>query len=162
MQEKEKDKAKDEAKRREIEEIFQNADNKASQQMVLDSFGNLKSENELKMFALGEIPDDPEKKHRVYYKGIESLLRKFLPQGTRNAAVRKMIREEKKIFLTRGRKLNEKGIRNADSRMGYINDMEELISTIAEWASNNRNLFELYSRLREKNQKLGYHNTTNN
>src|SRR5690606_17013547 len=100
-----------ENRRREIEEILSDANSKTGEQLVLDELGSVKSQDELKEFALGHIPDDPEEKYNVYYKGIERLLKKFLPQGEKYKTAREIIREEKKIFLTRGKKLNKKGIR---------------------------------------------------
>jgi hypothetical protein len=147
-----------EKRRREIEEILSEANTKTGEQLVLDELGAVKSQDELKEFALGHIPDDPEEKYNVYYKGIEKLLKKFLPEGDKYKAAREVIREEKKIFLTRGKKLNEKGIRGADSRMAYIQDMEEIMNLITKWAFESRNYFELYSLLRDKNENLGYHN----
>ena len=35
-----------------------------------------------------------------------------------------LIYEEKNTFLTRGRRIDEKGIRGADGRMGYVDDMD--------------------------------------
>ncbi len=147
-----------EKRRREIEEILSEANTKTGEQLVLDELGAIKSKDELKDFALGHIPDDPEEKYNVYYKGVEKLLKKFLPEGDKYKSAREVIREEKKIFLTRGKKLNEKGIRGADSRMAYIQDMEEIMNLITKWAFESRNYFELYSLLRDKNEKLGYHN----
>ena len=147
-----------EKRQREIEEILSEANAKTGEQLVLDELGGLKSQNELKEFALGHIPDDPEQKYDVYYKGVEKLLKKFLPEGDKYKSAREVIREEKKIFLTRGKKLDKKGIRHADSRMGYIQDMEEIMNLITKWAFESRNYFELYSLLRDKNKELGYHN----
>lgn len=153
----EQKKLEKEKRLREIEEILSVANAKTGEQLVLDELGDLKSQNELKEFALGHIPDDPEQKYDVYYKGVEKLLKKFLPQGDKYKSAREVIREEKKIFLTRGRKLDKKGIRGADSRMGYIEDMEEVMNLITKWAFESRNYFELYSLLRDKNIQLGYH-----
>lgn len=147
-----------EKRRREIEEILSEANSKTGEQLVLDELGTLKSQDELKEFALGHIPDDPEEKYNVYYKGIERLLKKFLPTGNKYKSAREVIREEKKIFLTRGKKLNEKGIRGADSRMAYIQDMEDIMNLITKWAFESRNYFELYSLIRDKNEEFGYHN----
>jgi len=146
-----------EKRRREIEEILSEANAKTGEQLVLDELGGVKSQNELKEFALGHIPDDPEEKYDVYYKGVEKLLKKFLPEGDKYKSAREVIREEKKIFLTRGKKLDKKGLRHADSRMGYIHDMEEVMNLITKWAFESRNYFELYSLLRDKNKELGYH-----
>ncbi|HEY0669362.1 MAG TPA: hypothetical protein VGD22_14345 [Sphingobacteriaceae bacterium] len=147
-----------EKRRREIEEILSEANNKTGEQLVLDELGTIHSQNELKEFALGHIPDDPEEKYNVYYKGIERLLKKFLPKGEKYKSARDVIREEKKIFLTRGKKLNEKGIRGGDSRMAYIQDMEDIMNLITKWAFESRNYFELYSLIKDKNEELGYHN----
>lgn len=154
----EEQKKLEQERRREIEEILSEANSKTGEQLVLDELGSVKSENELKEFALGHIPDDPEEKYNVYYKGIEKLLKRFLPKGEKYKSAREVIREEKKIFLTRGKKLNQKGIRGADSRMAYIQDMEEIMNLIIKWAFDSRNYFELYSLLRDKNEELGYHN----
>lgn len=78
---------------------------KTGEQSVLDESGQLKSQNELKTFALGHIPDDPEQKHKVYYAGIEKLLKRVLPKGDRYKLVREYIREDKNIFLNRGKNL---------------------------------------------------------
>ena len=153
----EEKKLETEKRRREIEEILYNANSKTGEQLVLDELGAVKSQDELKEFALGHIPDDPEEKYNVYYKGIERLLKKFLPQGEKYKSAREIIREEKKIFLTRGKKLNEKGIRGADSRMAYIQDMEDIMNLITKWAFESQNYFELYSLIKDKNEKLGYH-----
>jgi hypothetical protein len=149
--------AREEAMRREIEDILSESDSKTGQQILISGLGDIKSENELKEFALGSIPDDPEEKYNVYYNGVEKLLNKFLPKGEAFASARKIIREEKKIFLTRGKKLDNRGIRGADSRMAYIQDMEDLMNLLVKWAFENGNLFDLYNLIREKNVDLGYH-----
>jgi hypothetical protein len=141
----------------EIREILHEANRKTTEQLIIDEIGEIKSQNELKDFALGHIPDDPEEKYKIYYKGIEKLLKKFLPDGEKYKETRELIREEKSIFLTRGKKLDKDGIRGADSRMGYIQDMEEIMNVITKWAFESRNYFELYSILKDKNTELGYH-----
>jgi len=146
-----------EIRKNEIEEIFAASASTVGEQTVINNLGQISSENELKQFILGNIPDDPEEKYNVYYKGVEKLLRKFLPKGKEHSDARKIIREEKKIFLTRGKKLNSKGIRGADSRMAYIPDMEEIMNMITKWAFENGNTFDLYKLLRDKNLELGYH-----
>ena len=155
-QSKEEEKKK-EQRRLEIEEILSEADRKPGEQMIVDGFGKIQQENEIKKFVLGDIPDDPEKKYDVYYKGIEKLLREYLPKGDKFKNVRDVIREEKSIFLTRGKKKDKKGIRGGDSRMGYIQDMEEIMNLIVGWAANGRNYYELYQIIRGKNEELGYH-----
>ena len=141
----------------EIEEILAEADRRVGEQTVIDNAGEIRSEDEIKQFALGDIPDDPEKKYNVYYKGIEKLLRTYLPKDELYKDYRALVREEKNIFLTRGRKLDERGIRGGDSRMGYIQDMEEIMNAITNWAYKSMNYSELYFILRDKNKSLGYH-----
>lgn len=144
-------------RRNEIEEILAGSKSKTGDQLLINGIGQITSANELKQFLLGDIPDDPEEKYNVYYNGVEKLLKKFLPSGSEHSEARKIIREEKKIFLTRGKKLNLKGIRGADSRMAYIKDMEEIMNLITIWAFENGNLFDLYKLIYDKNKELGYH-----
>ena len=154
-------KLKAEMKEKEIEKILSDANSKTGEQLEFGELGAIKSQDKLKEFALGHIPDDPEEKYNVYYKGIERLLKKFLPTSNKHKFARDIIREEKNIFLTRGNKLNERGIRGADSRMAYIQDMEFIMNLIIEWARESGNYFDLYSRIRDKNKELGYHDEFN-
>ena len=71
--------------------------------------------------------------------------------------LREIIHEEKKILITRGHKLDASGRRGADSRMGYIHDLDVVLDIIAEWIMNKGSYFDLYARLRKENEKRGYH-----
>jgi hypothetical protein len=84
--------------------ILAQADQVKGMQLVLSENGEFSSEPELRAYALSEGPRDPERMYELYYKGIERLLRRFLPSG-KGAAARKaceIVREEKSVYLTRG------------------------------------------------------------
>ena len=145
------------AQQLEVEELLQKAEEKVGHQLVIGNAGDLQTHDEIKHFALGNLPDDPDKKHDVYYKGIEKLLRRYLPTGDLYKEVRDAIREEKNIFLTRGKKLDKTGRRGGDSRFAPLSEMEDVMNLIANWATNNGNYMDLYNLFYEKNKTLGYH-----
>ena len=134
--------------------ILAKADQVKGEQLVILPEG-LKTENEIKSFALGSI-DDPEMKYDLYYKGIMKLLRKFLPKGKENRKARSYIYEEKNTLLTRGKRINDKGIRGGDSRMAYINDVEELLNIITQWVVSKGTMVELYNTISDLNKSRGY------
>lgn len=140
--------------------ILTKADNVKGEQLTVGVEG-VQTESEIKKFAIGNI-DDPEKKYELYYKGITKLLRKYLPKGKLNKKARDFIYEEKNTFLTRGKRKNEKGIRGADSRMAYINDVEEMLDIITSWVVSNGAMIELYTKLRDLNVSKGYGTNTLN
>jgi hypothetical protein len=138
--------------------ILAQADQVKGMQLVLSENGEFSSEPELRAYALSEGPRDPERMYELYYKGIERLLRRFLPSG-KGAAARKaceIVREEKSVYLTRGHRLDEKGIRGADSRMGHPEDAEDMLNLIIDWAITSGNTADLYMRLRDLNIRMGY------
>lgn len=134
--------------------ILAKADEIKGEQLVIVPDG-MRTENEIKKFALGDV-DNPERKYELYYKGVMKLLRKFLPKGTANQKARQYIYEEKNTLLTRGKRINDKGIRNADSRQAYIADMEETLNIIASWVVSKGSMVELYNTLRDLNVSKGY------
>jgi hypothetical protein len=142
----------------EIFEIIQNSEHVKGQRLLLDEFGEFKTEDELKKFAFGDV-DDPEKKYDVYYHGIEKLLKLYpKPLDKVGKKAFKLVREEKNIFLNRGKKL-KKGIRKGDARMAYLSDMETAANIIQHNYLNGGNLFELFMSFRDQNIKLGYFKT---
>ncbi|MEL7832781.1 hypothetical protein [Fodinibius alkaliphilus] len=138
--------------------LFQEADNIKGKQLDISPDGDLIKVDEINTAV--ENIDDPEKKHDIYYKGIQSLLIEHLPSGDYYKEMRDTIYEEKNILLTRGHKLDENGIRGADSRMGYLEDMKMVLSIVAEWITQNGSPQEIYDKFREKNIELGYHENT--
>lgn len=157
---KKSNKAKESEKLSEQEELermmlISKADEVVGEQLTIDTEGILQSEDELKKFALGDI-DDPERKYDIYYRGISKLLLKHLPEGKSYKKARDYIYEEKNTYLTRGHRIDEKGIRGADSRMGHIEDAEQILEIITNWIINKSSMVDLYSTIRELNIKLGY------
>jgi len=135
--------------------LISKADEVVSEQLTIDMEGLLQNEDELKKFALGDI-DDPERKYDIYYKGISKLLLKHLPEGKEYKKARDYIYEEKNTYLTRGHRIDEKGIRGADSRMGHIEDAEQILKLITNWIIKKGSMVDLYSTIRGLNIKLGY------
>lgn len=140
--------------------ILSKADEVKGEQLVIMPDG-LKTENELKKFALGAV-DNPERKYELYYKGIMKLLRKFLPKGASNRKARAYIYEEKNTLLTRGKRINDQGIRGGDSRMAYITDIEELLNIITAWIVSKGTMVELFNTLRDLNISKGHGSPKNN
>ena len=135
--------------------LISKADEIVGEQLTIDIDGILQTEDELKKFALGDI-DDPERKYDIYYKGISKLLLKHLPEGKGYKKARDYIYEEKNTYLTRGHRIDEKGIRGADSRMGHIEDADKILELITNWIIKKGSMVELYSTIRDLNIKLGY------
>ncbi|KIA92484.1 hypothetical protein OA93_23420 [Flavobacterium sp. KMS] len=100
--------------------------------------------------------DDPEEKFDLYYKAIRKVIMKYLPKGKEFKEERDIIYEEKNIFLTRGKAKNKRGIRGGDSRMGYNDDMYELVNLITDWVSMTQDPVDLYQRIYDLNDKYNY------
>lgn len=142
-------------KERERLELLQKADQVRGRQLTVDAGGEIGTEDELKKFALGQI-ENPPKKHEVYYAGIQRLLRKFLPKGKQNERLRRIIYDEKNVFLSRGRKKDDRGIRGADGRMGYLADHQQALTEVIEWARTKQSMADLYKVFWALNEKYGY------
>lgn len=140
---------------REREEILMQADETKDMTFDFDMDGQLVLKSEIADMMLEEI-EDPEAKHSLYYNGIQRLLKKHLPKGENHAEARKMIYEEKNTYMTRGHRVDDKGIRGADSRMTYIEDMHEMVNIITEWITNRGSMYDLYVKLRDLNVLKGY------
>ena len=84
------------------------------------------------------------------------LLRAYLPKGKINKEARDYIYEEKNTFLTRGHRINQYGIRGADSRMAYIEEHEELLNVITKWIISRGTMVDLFNTLRDLNREKGY------
>jgi hypothetical protein len=146
----------------EKEEIFQKMNEQKGQQQIIDELGELKIHDELKNFKLQDT-DDPEKKYDYYYKGIERLL-KQIASPKKNKEMKeafKVLREEKNIFLNRGKRKNHRGIRGGDARMAYIGDMEIALNIISDCILSGGTPYDLYTGFRGKNIELGYYNDLN-
>jgi hypothetical protein len=100
--------------------------------------------------------DDPEEKFDLYYKAIRKVIMKYLPKGKEFKEERQIIYDEKNIFLTRGKAKDQNGIRGGDSRMGYSDDMYELVNLITDWAGTTQDPVDLYQRIYDLNDKYNY------
>lgn len=139
----------------EQEAILMKADENRHETLTIDFEGNINFKNEIEELMLDPI-DNPEEKYDIYYKVINKLLRKYLPKGEEFKSARDLIYEEKNTFLTRGHRINEKGVRGADGRMGYTDDMHEMVNIITGWVTSNGSMYELYTRIRDLNISKGY------
>lgn len=135
--------------------LLRKSDQVKGEQLTIDSEGKFKSEKEVKDYAIGTV-DNPEKKYELYYQGIQKLMRENLPQGSFYKNARKLVYEEKNIFINRGNKKGENGVRGSDGRMAYAKDLQAALNTVATWVFNNGTAVDLYSRFYELNKKNGY------
>jgi len=140
-------------------EILSKSRQTKGEQLSIDGKGRFKSEKELKEYAVGRI-DDPDKKHEIYYKGIQKLLIENLPKGSSFKKLRNIIYDEKNLLINRGKKKNEKGIRGSDGRMAYIDDLEIALNIVMKWVWGKGTPVDIYKKLFDKNLELNYRNTT--
>ena len=135
--------------------LLANTENVKGEQLFLKEDGNFEKAKELRELVYANA-QDPEKKYEIYYKGIQKILVNNLPKGKPNQKARNYIYEEKNTYLTRGKRINKKGIRGADGRMGYISDAEEMLQIIMDWIFVNGTMVDLYNKLRDLNVAKGY------
>ena len=139
----------------EREAILMKADENKHETLELDFEGNIDFKNEVESMMLSPV-DNPEEKHQLYYKVINKLLKKYLPKGEEFKQARDLIYEEKNTFLSRGHRIDERGIRGADGRMGYVDDMHTMVNIITTWITSNGGMYELYTKMRDFNIEKGY------
>ena len=138
-------------RRREIEEIMLRADESPTSSLFIGEEGDLETLDEMKAIITGDV-DDPETKYELYYHGIDKVLRKELPKGSKYKEMRSELREELNTFLANGkRKIN--GRRGADCRMGKLPLMEEAFEIVFQWRASGANPVELYNTFRSINLK---------
>lgn len=145
----------------EIEEIFQNSEETKGQRLLFDDLAkNLKTEDEVKKLIFGnEIIDDPQSKHSIYYNGIEKMLRIITRSGKNATSVSfEILREEKNIFLARGKQKDHKGIRHFDVRQAYEVDMDAAYDIILKAITSGMDPYDLYIDFRNENINKGYYN----
>jgi len=140
---------------REREIILMKADEIKEQTFDFDIDGQLELKSEIADMVLGEI-DDPEAKYALYYKVINRLIKKHLPKGDSFKEARDLIYEEKNTYLTGGHRIDESGIRGADGRMAYTDNMHEFVNIVTDWISSKGTIYELYIKLRDLNVSKGY------
>lgn len=153
--EKEKHLLEESQKEREKEEILMMADENRQEEFIFnDVDGSLEVKDVIADMLLDEI-DDPEKKYELYYRAVNKVLRKYLPQGEKFKQAREWIYEEKNTFLT-GKRKGRDGLRHADSRQAYNSVMAELVAIISKWIAERGTPVQLYVTLRDENIKRGY------
>lgn len=143
------------AAEKEREAILRAADSVKGEQLLISSEGSFATAQELKDL-IPDMTDNPSVKYDIYYKGIQKLLRDNLPKGDYYKKAREYIYEEKNVFLTRGFRKNKRGIRLADSRMGYLPDDQEMLEILVKWASSKDTMYNLFEALKDLNEKRGY------
>lgn len=149
-----------ETEKNELQEIFQNSEEIKGQRLLFDDLSkNLKTEDEVKKLIFGnEIIDNPQSKHTLYYHGIEKMLRLITEKGKKSDISFDILREEKNIFLSRGKHKNDKGVRNFDVRQAYETDMDAAYNIIINAITSGMNAFDLYVEFRDQNINSGYYN----
>ncbi len=137
-------------------EILQRSKETQGKQLIINiDDGQLKEIDELKELIDKKF-DNPEEKHSLFYNGIQNLLKKYLPTGKEFSEQRKIIHQEKLIFLNRGVALKPDGTRGSDSRMTYAEDMNEMAKLISDWVLTSQDFVDLYLRLNHLNEKYEY------
>ena len=135
--------------------ILFEADKIKEETLQFDLDGQVELKNEIADLVLGQI-DNPEEKYNLYYNVVNQLLKKHLPKGENFKKARDLIYEEKNTFLTRGRRKDERGIRGADGRMVFTDDINELINIITHWISAKATMYDLYTKILDLNISKGY------
>jgi len=139
-----------------MELLRRSYEKKGKQLTISSTTGTLKEIDELKQLV-GKQLENPEEKYNIYYKGIRKLLIDHLPKGADYQEMRKIIYDEKNIFLNLGkRKSDNKGIRGSDGRMTYQPIMNEILDVVIIWVGESQNPFELYKELYMLNEKHKY------
>lgn len=143
-------------------ELFLKADEEASkeQQLMIDLEGNISSQREIIDISMSAT-EDPEEKYRIYYLGIQKLLRDYLPKGDKYKQFREYIYDEKNIFLTRGKTKGSDGIRGGDGRMTYQPDMQNILDETVQWIILRGTMIDLYERYWDLNENFGYPHQSN-
>ena len=150
----EKIKKQQEQERERLAILFE-ADKIKEETFQFDLDGQVELKNEIADLVLGQI-DNPEEKYNLYYNVVNQLLKKHLPKGENFKKARDLIYEEKNTFLTRGRRKDERGIRGADGRMAFTDDINALINIITHWISAKGTMYDLYTKILDLNISKGY------
>lgn len=137
-------------------QILQKSRESIGRQLTFDiDEGGLKAIDEIKQLIDSNI-QDPKEKYELFYNGIQKVLRKFLPMGKDFEQERRIIHDEKLIFLNRGKARGYDGVRGSDSRMTYNEDLAEMAKLVSEWAVTSQDPVDLYQRLYDLNEKYNY------
>lgn len=138
-------------------ELLQRVHEKKGKQLRVDiEKGDLSEFDEIRELV-GKNFENPQEKYNMYYKGIRRILMNYLPKGKSQKEGRRLIYDEKNIFLNQGKKKSDNnGIRKSDGRMTFQPVMNEMLDLIISWVSQSQDPIELYNMLWELNEKHGY------
>ncbi len=137
-------------------ELLQKSKETVGKQLSIDiDKGNLVEIDEIKGLINRKF-EDPEEKFQLFYKGIQNVLVKFLPKGRHFYHERRIIHDEKLIFLNRGKARQLNGRRGSDSRMTFNEDLHEMVSLVTDWVVNSLDPIDLYQQLYDLNEKYNY------
>lgn len=141
----------------EADELLRRSKEGTGMQLKFDLQSNeLKEVDELREL-LGKQFENPDEKHQAYYMGIQKVLIRYLPSGKAFEDERRLIYDEKNVFLNRGKKKSDNnGVRGSDGRMTFQPVMNEIVDLIIKWVTESQNPFTLYMMLFELNEKHGY------
>lgn len=147
---------RDEEILREKLEILQKSRESAGKQLSfdLDSM-EFKEVDEVKELLQKPI-ETPEERYSMFYNGIQNVVIKYLPKGKSFEPYRRIIFDEKNIFLNRGKAKDLSGKRGADSRMAYNEDYIEMVMLVSKWAMTTQDPIDLYRQLWDLNEKYEY------
>lgn len=136
----------------EIQELLAKSDSNKEEKLFIDHEGDVKVVNEINDIIKSTI-DDPVEKYKRFYFGKERLLKMLLG---RDKKANKIVREEINIFLNRGKGKNKAGIRGADSRMSYLEDIQIMVSCLADCVVHDPSLVNVYNKVNKLNKDRGY------
>lgn len=101
--------------------------------------------------------ENPEEAHRLYFKSINRLLRKFVYPILPKGKGRTQLHEVKNLLLNYGKKKNSQGIRGSSGQMSHNITKQMVLDIVQDWVvSDGKATFNLYVKLRDKNVELGY------
>lgn len=106
--------------------------------------------------AVGTDLQNPDESHRIYY-AIRRLLMDDLPPGEENEDLRRVVYDEKNLFINRGHDLDSHGIRGSDGRMGYIPHLKIALRLVKHWVAETGSAFDIFVEFWQLNEKMGYH-----
>jgi len=138
-------------------ELLRRSSEVKGRQLRLDlETGSLQEIDELRA-TLGKAFENPEDKYNAYYQGIQKVLMEYLPKGKEFEEGRRLIYDEKNIFLNRGKKKSDhNGVRKSDGRMTFQPIMNEMVDVLVKWVAESQNPITLYNKLYDLNERHGY------
>jgi hypothetical protein len=140
-----------------IDELAKLADAEASKAIPLElPFDKELSEDDRETINAIKDTQNPQVSYKLFY-AIQGLMIQFLPKGDDYKPLREYAFELKNILLTQGKNKDERGIRHADSRQGYIaSELKVMYEVITDWVQNGAMAVYLIEKLQSLNEERGY------